>query len=349
VTRPPLGILAIFALSAALAGISFAAPALAVTPQSPQVGSGGSAPAARAAPGTVNLPAARSAPVIEPRAFIPPPGDASFTPGQPLTPAAAASAVSTCTRYATRAGWANNGYYSGDLVTAAAICVAESAGNPLLYVCDSQAGSVTGHGNYDGKTPDCPSGTVSYDRGLWQLNSKNASSVSDSCAFTATCNAGQAYLFSQRGTDFEPWTSYDTDTYSEFIDLVQAQVTKLTTGTVTSAELGECLVQQKAIVNYKVEVANCGSGAATQQWVITGGKLRAGSLCAAIGAGAKPGIVLRKCGSSRMQSWSVYGRDELRDAADGKCLTDPGGSLTAGTQVDATSCTNAKDQTWWLP
>ena len=52
----------------------------------------------------------------------------------PKTAAEAATASSTCVRYATRVGWANNGYFAGDLVTAAAICVAESSGDPKL-VC----------------------------------------------------------------------------------------------------------------------------------------------------------------------------------------------------------------------
>jgi hypothetical protein len=54
------------------------------------------------------------------------------------------------------AGWANNGNYGGDLVTASAICVAESAGDPLLYVCD-QNGTVVGNGNYVHGTPQLPS------------------------------------------------------------------------------------------------------------------------------------------------------------------------------------------------
>ena len=43
------------------------------------------------------------------------------------------------------------------------------------------------------------------------------------------------------------------------------------------------------------------------------------------------------------------GRDELRNGYDGKCLTDPAGSLKAGTAVVASRCSDAKDQTWWLP
>ena len=101
-----------------------------------------------------------------------------------------------------QAGWANNGYYGGDLVTAATICVAESAGDPNLIVCDNASGAITGHGDYPKYT--CPAGTVSYDRGLWQLNTKAASTVSNKCAFNPVCNADQAYVFSGRGTSFVP-------------------------------------------------------------------------------------------------------------------------------------------------
>ncbi len=66
----------------------------------------------------------------------------------------------------------------------------------------------------------------------------------------------------------------------------------------------------------------------------------ASSTCARYATGA---------GWAGIQQWSVAGRNELRNKADGKCLTDPGSSLTAGTQVKATKCVNAKDQTWWLP
>ncbi len=81
-------------------------------------------------------------------------------------------------------------------------------------------------------------------------------------------------------------------------------------------------------------------------------RLRPGyQLCAAISStsAASPGVVLRRCASQKIQHWSVAGRFELRNKADGKCLTDPSSSLKAGTQVTATRCVNAKNQTWWLP
>ncbi len=144
-----------------------------------------------------------------------------------LSPATLDKAISACVYYASRAGWANNGYYSGDLVTAATICVAESGGDPHLIVCDGQNGTITGQGDWPG---------------LWQLNTIGAKDVSDKCAFDPVCNAGQAYLHSARGISFAPWVSYDTGVYAApYLDKVQAAVTKLTAGTVTSALLGECL------------------------------------------------------------------------------------------------------------
>jgi hypothetical protein len=271
----------------------------------------------------------------------------------PRTSAQVGAAARTCVQYAARAGWANNGYFGGDLVTAAAICVAESAGNPALIVCDPGGQK----GNYPGFS--CPGGTTSEDRGLWQLNNNSAivpNPASDQCAFNPVCNADYAYSGAKsnhgslRGLDFAPWASYDQGIYTQFIDPVQAVVTNLRMGTVTSALLGECLVPVKSAVNSKVVIANCGDGSPLQLWSVRGGKLRSGSSCAAIGlAGRTPGVVLRPCGPGKLQQWVPVGRNELRNAADGKCLTDPNASLSAGTQVDVTACANAKDQTWWLP
>jgi hypothetical protein len=269
-----------------------------------------------------------------------------------ISAALAGKASSTCVKFASRAGWPNNGYFGGALVTAAAICVAESRGNPSFYVCNDANGNIVGQGTVSpGHPVKCPAKSVSHDRGLWQLNSKTASQVSDKCAFNAGCNAGQAYLFSQRGTTFTPWSSYDQDTYARFIDPVQTAVNGLRTGTVTSAELGECLAASKAAGGAKLIIVNCGDGAATEQWSVAGGKLRLGSHCAVITSrtAARSGVVLTKCANQKNQDWAPFGRFELRNAADGKCLTDPSGSLKTGTAVEAAKCANAKPQTWWLP
>jgi hypothetical protein len=124
----------------------------------------------------------------------------------PMTAAQAKTAAQTCVQYATRAGWANNGYYGGYLVTAAAVCVAESAGDPNRIVCDPGLQS----GNYPGFT--CPGGTTSEDRGLWQLNTGVQDPATNSCAFNPVCNADFAYFTgdssdpaSLRGLTFAPW------------------------------------------------------------------------------------------------------------------------------------------------
>jgi hypothetical protein len=271
-------------------------------------------------------------------------------PGSPSA-AAVGKASTTCVKFAARAGWPNNGYFGGALVTAAAICVAESRGGSGFYVCDNSSGDIIGQGTVSpGHPVKCPSGTVSYDRGLWQLNTATTK-LTDKCAFNAGCNAEQAYLFSQRGTSFTPWASYDQDTYARFIDDAQAAVNGLRTGTVTSAELGECLAVGKAAGGAKLIIVNCGDGAATQQWSLVGGKLRLGSHCAAITSrtAATSSVELGHCANAKNQDWAVAGRFELRNAADGKCLTDPGGALKAGTAVEVAKCANAKAQTWWLP
>jgi len=313
---PPRIVLALAVAPAAVAGLLAVGPALASSTHG-----------------------AAAAPRVSGRVMIAP-----LTGPGPRTAALAATAAKTCVTYATRAGWPNNGYYSGDLVTAAAICVAESAGDPSRIRCDPGGKS----GDYP--TFTCPGGTTSRDRGLWQLNSAIPTAVSDACAFDPVCNADTAYLASGRGTDFSFWSSYDLDAYKVFIDPVQAVVTRLRGGTVTSAVLGECLAQVASKANSKTVIANCGDGSGLQSWSLGAGHLRSGSVCAAVGsAGPNPGIVLRPCARNRLQDWVAYGRDELRNAADRKCLTDPKSSLTAGTQVDVTTCANAKDQTWWLP
>ncbi len=332
-----------FVLPVAVTGLTVAVPAMAspglAASWRPTASAGRPTPAGQAAGAAA--PAGTMA-VVSRKLIAPLPGRG---PGGPVQ---AGQASATCATYATRAGWPNNGYFGGDLVTAAAICVAESAGSPRLYVCDEN-GAVVGSGTYP--PVSCPAGTTSYDRGLWQLNSKAAAGVNDRCAFDPLCNAEHAYLFSGRGTSFAPWASYDQDTYARpFLDAVQAAVTRLTAGTVTSALLGECLAQARPVRGAEVVIANCGTGAVTQRWTIGGGKLRAGSVCATIASrSGDPKIVLSRCGRSRSQIWRQYGRSELRNAADGKCLTDPRSSLTAGTQVIVTRCVNAKAQTWWLP
>ena len=103
-------------------------------------------------------------------------------------------------------------------------------------------------------------------------------------------------------------------------------------------------------------LANCGTAQSPQTWLKTRSRFRTPTKnwCMTIAsAHGNPDVVLEKCSTSRAriktQQWTVYGLDELRNNADGKCLTDPGASLTSGTPVNVTTCTNAKAQTWFVP
>jgi hypothetical protein len=287
-----------------------------------------------------------------------------------LSAAQAAGAARVCAAHAAAAGWANNGWYGGNLVTAAAICVAESGGHPRVYYCEG-TGTV---GYYPPVT--CPSG--SYDRGLWQLNSKYQHAVGNACAFRAQCNANAAYRISDAGLDFAPWAVYGSGAYARYLGAAQAAVAGLASGSVTSAVFGVCLARSRDVAGAAVVTGVCGAGGgagAAGQWTVSQGTVRHGTLCLAAakpgasrhrsgaprragaaghrhaggraGAGRRPAVVAT-CDGGPDQTWSAV-RGSLRNPGTDRCLRDPGGSRQAGTPVMAARCTGTRAQTWWLP
>jgi len=66
-----------------------------------------------------------------------------------------------------------------------------------------------------------------YDRGLWQIDNQAWTSISDTCAFMAKCNADGAYAISQRGASFTPWATYTSGTYSHYLAAAQTAVRAL--------------------------------------------------------------------------------------------------------------------------
>jgi hypothetical protein len=187
-----------------------------------------------------------------------------------LSPARALRAAQTCAASAAAAGWANNGQYGGDLVIAVAVCVAESGGQPNVYYCD-------GTGTIGYYPPvNCPGG--SYDRGLWQINSKYHPQVTDTCAFSAQCNADAAYPISDEGTDFAPWAVYDTDGYALYLGAAQQAVSTLATGTLSAARFGVCAMPAQQVAGAAVTAGRCGRRPAAQQWTVAGGTVRQGTV-----------------------------------------------------------------------
>ena len=259
-----------------------------------------------------------------------------------LGPAQVSRAAQTCAGYAAAAGWANNGQYGGDLVIAVAVCVAESGGQSSVYYCDG-TGTV---GYYP--PVQCPTG--SYDRGLWQINSKYHPEVTDACAFRAQCNADAAYQISDQGTDFAPWAVYDTDAYAQYLGAAQQAVAGLTAGAVSAARFGVCAMPARPVPGAAVTAGRCGRRTAAQQWTVTGGTVRQGTLCLGAGTG-QPAVTVGTCGGGASQTWAPYGQGELKNGGTGQCLRGPRRRGASGTALRLAGCTTApaRGKTWWLP
>jgi Putative Ig domain/Ricin-type beta-trefoil lectin domain len=121
-------------------------------------------------------------------------------------------------------------------------------------------------------------------------------------------------------------------------------------GAVTSA-LGKCLDDYKAstLNHNKIDIWTC-NGTAAQQWTYAGGMLKVVGKCLddpRYGGAGTP-LILYSCNGGANQMWTHM--------ADGEyvgyhhlCLTDPGSSVTNGTQVTLGVCTGAANQVWSLP
>jgi Lysozyme like domain/Ricin-type beta-trefoil lectin domain len=251
-----------------------------------------------------------------------------------------ATAAGTCADYAAAAGWANNGTYGGNLVTVVAVCVAESGGNPVIYYCDG-TGTV---GTYPPVT--CPGG--SYDRGLWQVNSKAWPKVADACAFQPSCNANAADAISVQGATFSPWAVYDGTGYTRYLGAAQAAVNRLASGALVSAAFGVCATRAGAVAGAAVVVGACGQSLPAQQWTSIGGTLRGGTLCLTASSG-QPAVTVSTCTGDASQTWTVQGTGQLKNAQTGLCLRDARGNHPPGAPLALASCAHTRAQTWWLP
>jgi hypothetical protein len=258
----------------------------------------------------------------------------------PMTFQQISTAAQTCAGYAAAAGWANNGSYGGNLVTATAVCVAESGGNATIYYCD-------GNGTVGTYPPvNCPGG--SYDRGLWQVNSKAWPQVTDACAFQPACNAGAAYAISAQGATFSPWAVYDGTGYTRYLGAAQTAVTGLTSGALVSAAFGVCATRASAADGAAVVVGACGQSLPAQQWAITGDTLRSGTLCLTAGSG-QPAVTASTCTGDDSQNWTAPSPGTLKNTQTGQCLRDPHSNHTSGAPLALGPCGRARGKTWWLP
>ena len=292
---------------------------------------------------------ATGSPARGPSGAVPRPGPVVMRPasvaprgafGRILNARQAVTAAQACAGYATYAGWTNNSSHS-DLVTASAICMAESGGQPTVYYCNPT--------RKDGYYPPVTCSGV-YDRGLWQIDNQAWASITNTCAFTARCNADGAYAISQNGTSFSPWATYTSGTYSSYLGVAQTAITALRGGTVPSGVAGVCLSRAAYAQDAAVITSTCGSGAGRQQWHIGRHAVRDGKYCLAVASpSATAAAHLRRCNGSPYQQWTALGNGLLRNTLAGRCLRDPDSTVTPGTQVNVGSCVAAASRVWWLP
>jgi hypothetical protein len=104
------------------------------------------------------------------------------------------------------------GFRGERLVVAVAVGLAESSCRPDARLAN-------------GPTAGCPNGSV--DRGLWQINSCYHPQVTNACAFDARCNARETYRISSGGTSWQPWVTYNTGRYRDFLAAARAAVNRL--------------------------------------------------------------------------------------------------------------------------
>lgn len=107
----------------------------------------------------------------------------------------------------------NAGFTGDDLVTAVAVALAESGGDPNS-LGDTNVGS----------------GTGSF--GLWQINADAHPEYGPNFSqlYDPQTNANAAYaVYSAAGDSFSPWTTFKTGTYSGFVSSVEAGIATLLT------------------------------------------------------------------------------------------------------------------------
>jgi hypothetical protein len=259
-----------------------------------------------------------------------------------LSAASLAAAAGRCARWATDAGFSNDGYTSGGLTTAIAIALAESGCRASACYDDSRRRACSERGE---RRSD------SVDRGAWQINSKSFRSVSNRCAFSGQCAADAAYTkVSAVGTYFGRWTTYSIDAFPVYLWAAQRAVNALRKGTVTSALAGSCLGYPSDRRGGVVRLENCGT-ASREIWRMAGATLRtAAGLCLAATSRRRSAVLrLARCGRTSLEAWLVRHGAELYNPGSHRCLSDPTGGDRPGLVLTAGTCTISRQEAWFRP
>lgn len=103
----------------------------------------------------------------------------------------------------------NAGFSGSDLVTAVAVALAESGGNPQAYNPETKAGAPQGYGSF----------------GLWQIYLKSHPEFAGSNLFDPQTNASAAFsVYRGAGGSFGPWSTFKSGAYLAHADAVNQAI-----------------------------------------------------------------------------------------------------------------------------
>jgi hypothetical protein len=147
---------------------------------------------------------------------------------------------------------------------AVAVCLAESSGNPNVYLCNPSL--------VVGDSPiSCPSGTTSVDRGLWQINSAAWPQVSNACAFNGQCNGNAAWgLISSHGTNWSAWVTYNNGAWENYLSIARSAISGFTVQ-FRNPDSNECLAVDANDIGNEGLIWQWGCGAnGWLEWQVNG-------------------------------------------------------------------------------
>lgn len=104
---------------------------------------------------------------------------------------------------------ANAGFTGQDLITAVAIALAESSGNPNAYNPETAANTPSGQGSY----------------GLWQIYLNMHPEFAGQNLYDPQTNANAAFqVYIEAGGTFTPWSTYSGGAYLAQLDAAQGAI-----------------------------------------------------------------------------------------------------------------------------
>jgi len=285
-------------------------------------------------------------------------GVAAAAVSAPPTAAAVvpAAAISACAKVADKAGFSFAHMVNTsqgpvrEIVLAIAVAMAESSCNP-------------------GAVYTNPGGC--RDRGLWQIDDCAHPNVSDACAFQVQCNADAAWLISNKGGNWAPWSTYQNGAWTNYLSAARSAISGFTF-TLKSGGAGTCLDAKASDIRNGGAVIQwaCDSGDNFQQWRVVVGANGDNPVLQNVGAGTcldarasdvrNGGAVIQwACDATGdpYQRWTVRGSGQLNTNGDanaglanvgaGTCLDAKASDVRNGGAIIQWACGGSDHFQWW--